>query len=203
MQCIPQVHKGFCETCSSPEPKVHERPTLSIPFLRGWRSLEASQKLKAAVLHPPILALPKIGLPYTLHTDTSGIQTCCFLMQEQENGGEFPIGFSSRSIYQTEQNYTVIEKECHAVVWRILMLRLTCRMLSYLNESSWCPEVKNWTYGRLQTVSSMEPPPTWIWIWVRVPSRCQAQRTRRPVAPYYQWVRGRRGWRLNNLFHHL
>lgn len=57
--------------------------------------VEAFQQLKPVLLHPPVFALTKIVLPYTLDSDASDAQTGCCLMQEQDNGNKVPIGYST------------------------------------------------------------------------------------------------------------
>ncbi|CAN8061906.1 unnamed protein product [Agarophyton chilense] len=85
--------------------------------------MDTFEELKRALLSPPILALPKTGLPYTLDTDASHAQIGCYLIQEQHTGDKLPIEYWSRAMNEAEQNYTVTEKECLAVVWSMLMLR--------------------------------------------------------------------------------
>ena len=44
------------------------------------------------------------------------------LSQLEENGEEDPVGFASRKFLPREKNYSVIEKECLAIVWSLQVL---------------------------------------------------------------------------------
>ena len=84
--------------------------------------VEAFEGLKSAISNPPILALPKPGLPYSVDTDASDVQIGAALFQEHDNVRK-PIGFWSRTLHAAERNYSTSEKECLAVVWGITTLR--------------------------------------------------------------------------------
>lgn len=85
---------------------------------------EVFTTLKAASLSPPLFALPKEGLPFTVNTEASDAQDGSCLMLEQGNGDVLPVCYWIRALTKTEENYTTTEKECLPVVCRILMLRL-------------------------------------------------------------------------------
>lgn len=84
---------------------------------------EAFTVLRDSILSPPVLALPKIGLPYSVDTDASNYQIGAALFQTHEEGSRQPIGFFSRSLSAPERNYSVSEKECLAVIWALKTLR--------------------------------------------------------------------------------
>lgn len=84
---------------------------------------EAFQKLIDAVLQPPVLALPKPDLPYSIDTDASDYQVGAALFQEYGDKERKPIGFWSRTLLPAEKNYSTSEKECLAVVWAMQTLR--------------------------------------------------------------------------------
>lgn len=81
------------------------------------------ENLKKALTTPPILRLPRKGLPYSVDTDASDAQIGCVLLQTHEDGQRYPIGFWSRVMSSTERNYSTTEKECLAVVWAFQTLR--------------------------------------------------------------------------------
>jgi RNase H-like domain found in reverse transcriptase len=76
----------------------------------------AFDTLRASLLHPPILALPRIEGAFTLDTDASDNQLGCCLLQEQPDGTQKPIGYWSRGLTSYEKNYSTTEKECPAIV---------------------------------------------------------------------------------------
>jgi hypothetical protein len=69
----------------------------------------------------PILAYPQLdrnSSPFVLHTDASGQGIGAVLEQEGH-----VIGYASRSLSQSEQNYSVIQKECLAIVYATKQFR--------------------------------------------------------------------------------
>ena len=84
---------------------------------------EAFATLVTAVTTPPILVLPKIGLPYSVDTDDSDHQVGAALFQIYPDGSRKPIGYWSRSLIPAEKNYSNSERECLAVVWALATLR--------------------------------------------------------------------------------
>ena len=82
----------------------------------------AFEQLKKVLCSPPILRYFNPSIPIIVQTDASknGVGSC--LMQENH-----PVGFSSRSLTSTEQNYAQIEKELLAIVvtgrkWHLIHL---------------------------------------------------------------------------------
>ena len=93
--------------------------------LEPLADVEASafSSLVDAVTSPPVLALPRLGLPFEVDTDASNNQVGCALFQISEDGERHPVGYWSRSLNVHERNFSVSEKECLAVVWALSTLR--------------------------------------------------------------------------------
>ena len=85
--------------------------------------LQSFDTLRAKLLNPPILALPRKEGMFTLDTDASNEQIGCCLFQTQPDGANHPVGYWSRGLTRAEKNYSTTEKECLAIVWSILHLR--------------------------------------------------------------------------------
>ena len=85
--------------------------------------LDSFNKLIERVCSPPVLALPKAGLPYSVDCDASDYGIGCALFQTHPDGERKPIGFWSRSLLPAEVNYSASERECLAVVWALKTLR--------------------------------------------------------------------------------
>lgn len=83
---------------------------------------EAFEKLKEAILSPPVLAYPDFSKPFLLTTDASGGAIGAVLSQG-ENGEDRPIAFASRSLNDAETRYSTIEKEFLAIVWAVTSFR--------------------------------------------------------------------------------
>ena len=100
------------------------------PF--GEDEAQAFETLVEAVTSPPVLALPKPDLPYSVDTDAPDYQVGCALFQTTEDGERRLIGYWSRSLKPAEKNYSTSEKECLAVVWAPTTLRpyLQCELFT-------------------------------------------------------------------------
>lgn len=118
-------------------------PTLSenkIPLLKlvkknvewEWNEeqQEAFEKLKKALTKSPVLVRPDFSKPFTLKTDVSDHAIGTVLTQpaevgcDRENktskiGHEHPIYYVSRVLTPAERSYSMIERECLAVLWAI------------------------------------------------------------------------------------
>ena len=66
----------------------------------------------------PILCLPNFEKEFIMQTDASDLGIGAVLLQEY---GEyrFPVYFTSKKLLDREKHYSVIEKECLAVVWSV------------------------------------------------------------------------------------
>ena len=87
--------------------------------------LKAFETLKRKLVTPPILGRPKTNKPYTIDTDASAYQLGATLLQKKnETKNEWtPIGYWSKTLTETERNYSTTERECYSVVWAVTTLR--------------------------------------------------------------------------------
>ena len=76
---------------------------------------EAFDKLKQRLMELPMLAFPDPNLPYDLHVDSSSYSMEAILCQHHR-----PVAYASKTLSPAEQNYSVTEKECLAVVWALV-----------------------------------------------------------------------------------
>jgi len=80
---------------------------------------DAFKVLKKCLINSPILAHPnKIGL-FTVTTDASDVALGAVLSQEQNEGKDYIVSYSSKKLNETEQRYHINEKEGMAVFWAI------------------------------------------------------------------------------------
>ena len=56
---------------------------------------------------------------YILQTDASELGLGAVFSQLEDNGEEHPVAFASRKLLPREKNYSIIEKECLAIVWSL------------------------------------------------------------------------------------
>ena len=85
-----------------------------------WGEAEenAFQRLKAKLVERPILKMSSPSYKYVLRTDASGVGVGAMLLQEYPDG-VFPVAYASKKLLPREQNYSVIERECLAVVFGV------------------------------------------------------------------------------------
>ena len=83
----------------------------------------AFHQLKAALSSEPVLHLPDSNKQFIVRTDASDNGLGAMLLQGHEDG-VFPVMYLSRKLNAAERNYSVVERECLAIVWAIGRLQL-------------------------------------------------------------------------------
>lgn len=78
--------------------------------------LACFETCKNLLMNEPILQYPDFSQPFNLSTDASNVALGAVLSQGPI-GKDLPIAYASRTLNQSEQNYSVIEKELLAIVW--------------------------------------------------------------------------------------
>ncbi|KHJ99188.1 hypothetical protein OESDEN_00821 [Oesophagostomum dentatum] len=72
----------------------------------------------------PVLASPRVGQPYEIHTDASAKAIAGTLLQRNpQSDALHPIAFASRCLNKHERNYSIIELEALAIVYSLLQFR--------------------------------------------------------------------------------
>lgn len=114
---------------------------------------EAFQSLMKAVTSAPILAPPQKWLPSFVDTDSSDYQVGCTLFRNTPEGESCPICYCSRTRKVNGRKYSVLEKECLAMVWALGTLRpyLMGILFTLYSDQSSCGGLMNMfePYGRL------------------------------------------------------
>ena len=77
---------------------------------------ESLKQLKRTLCNAPILKLPNVDKPFVVRTDASDTGLGAMLLQEH-NGKLFPIAFASMKLNPAQKRYSVVERECLAIVW--------------------------------------------------------------------------------------
>ena len=90
------------------------------PRIVSWDETceKAFQALKRCFCSPPVCHLPVKGLRYILKTDASGTGIGAVLCQSHPDGIH-PVMCASKKLDKAEKNYSIIEKECLAIVWAV------------------------------------------------------------------------------------
>ena len=118
----------------------------------------AFNKIKELVSRNTILAYPDPSAKLFVDTDASDNGLGAVLSQIDASGVERPIAFASRSLAENERKWTVMERECFAIVWAI-----TDQFHCYV-------------YGTQFTVRTDNQPLKWL------------QSLRKPTARIARWI---------------
>ena len=73
-------------------------------------AVKSFNRLRGALTEAPILALPRLGLPYYLDTDACEYQIGVALIQLYPDGTRNPVGYWSRSLNNAEKTTASLEK---------------------------------------------------------------------------------------------
>ena len=79
---------------------------------------QAFQTLKKKLGEPPVLIVPDFSRPFVVQTDASNVGIGAVLTQKGADDKEHPVAFASRKL-KPRENYSVVEKECLAIVWAL------------------------------------------------------------------------------------
>ena len=83
---------------------------------------QSFKAVKEMLSSSPVLSIPDFSKPFLVQTDASDIGLGVILSQVGTGGEEHPICYLSRKLLPRERNYSVIEKECLAIVWGLNLL---------------------------------------------------------------------------------
>ena len=84
----------------------------------GDAQQHAFDTLRDLLTKAPILRLPDFSKPFIVQTDASDSGIGCILLQEYDDG-RFPVVCASKKLLPRERNYSVIERECLAIVFAV------------------------------------------------------------------------------------
>lgn len=79
---------------------------------------KAFESLKCHLTNRPILRLPDLTKDFILRTDASDLGVGAVLLQESAEE-LFPIAYASKKFAERERRYSIMEKECLALVWAV------------------------------------------------------------------------------------
>ena len=79
---------------------------------------KAFNQLKDSLCKDPILKIPDFDRPFVLRTDASDTGLGAMLLQKYDDV-YFPVAFASKRLPKAQMAYTVVERECLAIVWSL------------------------------------------------------------------------------------
>ena len=77
---------------------------------------QSFNKLKAILETAPVLSAPNFNLEFKLHVDASDVGAGAMLVQSDSQGIDKPVAYFSKKFNKHQKNYSVIEKECFALI---------------------------------------------------------------------------------------
>ena len=75
--------------------------------------------MKEKLITTPILIYPDFKREFILYTDASTIALGAILHQKGNDGLEHVVAYENKTLNKAEQNYSITELECLAVIWAI------------------------------------------------------------------------------------
>jgi hypothetical protein len=112
------------------------------PFEWNQRTEDAFVSLKEILTTEPLLQYPDFSKPFVLTTDASS-EALGAILSQGPIGQDLPIAYASRTLNNTERNYSVTEKELLAIVWA-------------------CRQYRPYLYGKKFTIVTDHKPLTWV-----------------------------------------
>jgi hypothetical protein len=95
---------------------------------------EAFEKVKHALTISPVLAPPKLGKPFEMVSDASGVGLGAILLQDGR-----PVAFKSRKLSSVEQNYIVTKQEMLGVIHALKTWRCYLEGSDFTLVTDHCP----------------------------------------------------------------
>lgn len=102
-------------TIAGPLNKLTSTKNNSPKFIWTPEADKAFLELKSLLVKAPVLNCPNFQFPFEVHTDASSYGIGAMLSQTID-GMERPVAYMSRSLTDTERNYSVTEREALAVL---------------------------------------------------------------------------------------
>jgi len=113
-------YRRFVQDYSSLATPLSDLTKKGAPESLNWTDdcEHAFQTLKSKLVNAPILRAPSADLPFIVQTDAcdKGIGA---VLSQMIDGEEHPVAYASKKLLPREVNYSVIEKECLAIVWAL------------------------------------------------------------------------------------
>ena len=113
-------YRDFIQNYSTIAAPLSELTKKAKPNKVIWEEkLENSyNELKSALSKAPVFRLPDLDREFVLQTDASDVGIGAVLMQRYD-GTLFPVSYASRKLLPRERNYSVVGRECLALVWAV------------------------------------------------------------------------------------
>ena len=118
---LASYYRRYIQSFSNIAKPLHELTQKNVKFMWSREHNESFKALKDKLVQAPVLMYPQFkqdAAPFILQTDASSVGLGAVL---EQNG--HVIAYASRCLKKTEQHYSVIQKECLAVVFALKQFR--------------------------------------------------------------------------------
>ncbi|OQV16273.1 putative Retrovirus-related Pol polyprotein [Hypsibius exemplaris] len=110
-------YKRFVKGFSDMACPLNRLAKKDVPFRWGDEEETAFQRLKDAMVSPPVLVNFNVDLPVEIHPDASAYAMGVVLVQRDDQNRERVIAYGSASMNAAQRNYSTTQRECLAIVW--------------------------------------------------------------------------------------
>jgi hypothetical protein len=121
---------------------LHKLTKKNVPYVWGKELAEALQTLKDILCSEPLRQYPDFKKGFIVTCDASSTAIGGVLSQGPL-GHDLPVAYASRALTKAERNYSTVERELTAIVWR-------------------CKQFRPYIWGRKFTIVTDHKPFTWI-----------------------------------------
>lgn len=99
--------------------KKKKKPQPTVTWVWEEEQQEAFQELIRRVTSPPVLCYPDFTKPFQVRVDASKLGLGAVLCQQQETGQFRVVGYGSRALKASEENYSTHKMEFLALYWAV------------------------------------------------------------------------------------
>ncbi len=113
-------YRGFCSNFSTVVSPLTDLLKSSVKFDWSENCQRAFENVKLLLTTAPVLASPRLDMPFKLQVDASQVGAGAVFLQTGENGLDYPVSFFSRKFNTYhKKKYSVIEKEALSLIWAL------------------------------------------------------------------------------------
>jgi hypothetical protein len=120
---LASYYRRFVREFSTVAKPLHNLTKRDVAFEWKNEHQSAFDVLKGRLTSAPIMTYPDFSKQFILATDASDCGIGAVLSQKDTENHEHPVAYASRLLSSTEQNYTVVERECLAAIWAVRHFR--------------------------------------------------------------------------------
>lgn len=112
-------YRSFCANFSTVVAPLTALLKKNVKFLWSLDCQTAFENAKLLLSTAPVLAAPRLNVPFQLQVDASQVGAGAVLLQLDKADIARPVGYFSKKFNRHQLNYSVIEKEALALVWAL------------------------------------------------------------------------------------